>query len=204
VKPEGSTKQRLLQAAINLLWQQSYGAISVDEICSRAAVNKGSFYYAFKTKSELAVAAFEAHWNKRRPALDAVFSPQNGPLERLNEYCDLVVRDQLECYEQGGKILGCPFCSVGCELSTQDDAIRGKAQEMSDRTVRYFVGAVRDAVAQGVLPADTDADELGRGLFCYLTGVLVQAKIENNPAALNRLKAGVFRFLGLPSSSSSS
>lgn len=199
MKPEGSTKQRLLQAAISLLWHQSYGSISVDEICSRAAVNKGSFYYAFKTKSELAVAAFEAHWGKQRPALDAAFSPQNDPLQRLTQYCDLVIRDQLECYEQGGRILGCPFCSVGCELSTQDDAIRGKAQEISDRTVRYFVGAVRDAVTQGVLPADADADELGHGLLCYFTGVLVQAKIQNNPEALKRLKAGVFRLLGLRS-----
>jgi TetR/AcrR family transcriptional repressor of nem operon len=197
VRPVSGAKQRLLHTALDLLWQRSYGSISVDDICSQAAVNKGSFYYAFKTKSELAVAAFEAHWNEIRPAMDAVFSSQNDPIVRLEQYCDLVIRDQLERYRALGKILGCPFCSLGCELSTQDDAVRGKAREICDRMIRYLVATLRDAIAQGVLPPNVQADELGRELFCYRTGVLVQAKIENNPEALNDLKPGLFRHLGL-------
>lgn len=197
MKPVSGAKQRLLHSALDLLWQRSYGTISVDDICSQAAVNKGSFYYAFRTKSELAVAAFEAHWNEIRPAMDAVFSSQNDPVVRLDQYCDLVIRDQLERYRAFGKILGCPFCSLGCELSTQDDAVRGKAREICDRMIRYLVATLRDAIAQGVLPPNVQAAELGRELFCYRTGVLVQAKIENNPEALNDLKPGLFRHLGL-------
>ena len=197
MRPASSTRQRLLHTALDLLWQRSYGSISVDDICSQAGVNKGSFYYAFKTKSELAVAAFEAHWNEIRPAMDAAFSSQNDPIVRLEQYCDLVICNQLERYRALGKILGCPFCSLGCELSTQDDAVRGKAREICDRMIRYLVATLRDAVAQGVLPPDTQADQLGRELFCYRTGVLVQAKIENNPEALNDLKPGLFRHLGV-------
>lgn len=197
MRPVSGAKQRLLHSAFDLLRQRSYGSISVDDICSQAAVNKGSFYYAFRTKSELAVAAFETYWNEMRPAMDAVFSSQNDPLVRLDQYCDLVVCDQLERYRALGKILGCPFCSLGCELSTQDDAVRGKAREICDRIIRYFVATVRDAIAQGVLPPSVGPDELGREIFCYRTGVLVQAKIENNPETLNELKPGLFRHLGL-------
>ncbi|MBV9492308.1 MAG: TetR/AcrR family transcriptional regulator [Verrucomicrobia bacterium] len=197
MKPEGNTKQRLLQTAIDLIWQNSYGSTSVDDICARAGVNKGSFYYAFKTKSELAIAAFEAHWDARRPAMDAIFSAQNDPLSRLAQYCEAVVRNQLERYEELGKVLGCPFCSIGCELSTQDEAIRRSAQEMSDRVIRYLAGAVRDAAAQRILPAETDSDQLARQLFYLVTGVLMLAKIENNPETLKGLKPGMFRLLGL-------
>lgn len=197
MRPLSSTRQRLLHTALDLFWRHSYGSISVDDICSQAAVNKGSFYYAFKTKSELAVAAFEAHWNGLRPAMDAAFSSQNDPVVRLDQYCDLVIRDQLERYRAAGKILGCPFCSLGCELSTSDDAVRSKAQEICERIIRYLVAALRDAIAQGVLPPNVQPDGLGRELFCYRTGVLMQAKIENNPEALNDLKPGLFRHLGL-------
>ena len=76
VRREGDTKQKLFNTAVDLIWENSYGSISVDDICNRAGVNKGSFYYAFKSKSELAVAAFENHWNKKRPLLDEVFSSQ--------------------------------------------------------------------------------------------------------------------------------
>ena len=62
MKPESASKTKLLETAIDMIWASSYGSVSVDDICAKAGVNKGSFYYAFKSKSDLAVAAFERHW----------------------------------------------------------------------------------------------------------------------------------------------
>ena len=59
MKPESASKTKLLETAIDMIWASSYGSVSVDDICAKAGVNKGSFYYAFKSKSDLAVAAFE-------------------------------------------------------------------------------------------------------------------------------------------------
>ena len=50
-------KERLTDAAMDLIGENSYGATSVDAICERAGAKKGSFYYFFKSKSELAAAA---------------------------------------------------------------------------------------------------------------------------------------------------
>ena len=36
-------KVRLLEVAFDLIWDQSYGSVSVEHICQRADVNKGSF-----------------------------------------------------------------------------------------------------------------------------------------------------------------
>jgi TetR/AcrR family transcriptional repressor of nem operon len=160
-------------------------------------VNKGSFYYAFKTKSELAVAAFEAFWNAKRPIMDEIFSSQNEPLQRLDKYCDLVVKGQLERCATNGRILGCPFCAVGCELSTRDDQIRRKVQEISNARMRYLASALRDLAAQGNLPLGASPDDLARAIFCYITGVLMQARIENSPTTVKGLKSGVFQLLGL-------
>jgi TetR/AcrR family transcriptional repressor of nem operon len=198
VKREGGTKQRLLDTAVDLIWQNSYGSISVDDICAQASVNKGSFYYAYKTKSELAVAAFDAFWNAKRPIMDEIFSSQNEPLQRLDKYCDLVVNGQLERYAAAGRILGCPFCAVGSELGTRDDHIRCKVQEISNAGMRYLASALRDLTAQGNLPLGASPDDLARAIFCYITGVLMQARIENSPTTVRGLKAGVFRLLGLP------
>jgi AcrR family transcriptional regulator len=59
VKTECDAKQRLLDTAIDLIWEQSYGAVSVDVICERAGTKKGSFYHFFPSKSDLTVAAIE-------------------------------------------------------------------------------------------------------------------------------------------------
>ena len=195
MRRQSDTKQKLLNTAVDLIWENSYGSISVDDICSRAGVNKGSFYYAFKSKSELAVAAFENHWNKKRALMDQIFSSQVSPLERLENYCNRIVQDQLEKHDKIGKLCGCPFSSVGSELSTQDESIRKKAHELSERSMKYLAAALRDAAAEGTLEVK-DPVELAREVFCYTAGLIMQAKIENNPAVLKCMKKGVFRLLG--------
>jgi len=194
VRRESDTKTKLLQTALELIWESSYGSVSVDDICHRAGVNKGSFYYAFKSKSDLAVAAFEHHWNKKRPLLDEIFSSQVTPLTRLENYCDYVVRDQVAKYDQIGKLCGCPFSSIGSELSTQDEQIRRKAHELAERSMKYLSATLRDAIAEGSIDAK-DPVELAREVFCYAKGLIMQAKIENNPDILNCLKKGVLRLV---------
>jgi TetR/AcrR family transcriptional repressor of nem operon len=196
VKRESDTKQKLLNTAVTLIWESSYGSISVDDICNRAGVNKGSFYYAFKSKSDLAAAAFEDHWNKKRGMMDEIFSSQVPPLERLEKYCDRMVQDQIEKHDKFGKLCGCPFASIGSELSTQDEQIRKKAHELSERSMKYLACTLREAEAEGLLEAK-DPVELARQVYCHVTGLIMQAKIENNPEPLKSLKKGVFRLLGV-------
>jgi TetR/AcrR family transcriptional regulator, transcriptional repressor for nem operon len=195
VKRENDTKEKLLTTALELIWENSYGSISVDDICSRAGVNKGSFYYAFKSKSDLATAAFEDHWNKKRAVMDALFSPQTPPLERLEKYCDRLVQDQTAKFQKFGKMCGCPYASIGSELSTQDEQIRKKAHDLSERTMKYLFSALRDASVDGSLVVE-DPTEAARQIFCYANGLIAQAKIENDPNVLKCLKDGVFRLLG--------
>jgi len=196
MKQESDTKQKLLSVAMDLIWESSYGSVSVDDICTKAGVNKGSFYHAFKSKSDLAVAAFERHWETKRPLLDQIFSSQIPPLERLEKYCQAIVNDQKEKYQSFGKMLGCPFCSVGSELSTQDEKIRQKAEQMTLRMRKYVESLVRDLAADGLIDTK-DVEELPEEILSYITGVLMQAKIENSVKHVERLQHGVMRHLGI-------
>jgi TetR/AcrR family transcriptional repressor of nem operon len=196
VKPESESKRKLLETAMEMIWESSYGSVSVEDICTRAGVNKGSFYYAFKSKSDLAVAAFERHWETKQPLLDKIFSSQTPPLKRLDDYCELIIRDQKEKYESFGKMLGCPFCSVGSELSTQDEKIRLKTGQMGVRLIKYLESMVRDLAAAGLIEVK-DTKELAEEIYSYIAGVLVQAKIENSLKHVERLQHGVMRLLGV-------
>src|ERR1700749_4379812 len=102
-------KERLLRVAFDLIWQQSYGSVSVDDICNRAKVKKGSFYHFFPSKSDLAVMAYEEPRQKSRPYYDRTFSPLVPPLERLENYCKHLYESQREKQQKSGRVLGCPF-----------------------------------------------------------------------------------------------
>src|SRR3954467_1897030 len=89
--------ERLMEAALDLIWEESYGTVTIDDICKRADVKKGSFYYFFESKAALAVAALERMWEQDwKPSLDAQFSSSIDPLKRLTSYLEAIYPRQVE------------------------------------------------------------------------------------------------------------
>ena len=83
--------ERLMDAARDLIWEESYGAVTIDDICKRAEVQKGSFYHFFESKAPLAVAALERMWAEEwKPHLDSQFSPSIDPVARLTGYLESI------------------------------------------------------------------------------------------------------------------
>jgi len=56
------SRQKFIDAATALIREKGYAGTSVDDICARAGLRKGSFFHHFKSKEELLLAAIE-HWN---------------------------------------------------------------------------------------------------------------------------------------------
>ena len=189
-------KERLMDAAMDLIWENSYGATSVDAICERAGAKKGSFYYFFKSKSELAAAALEDCWNKKKAEMDSIFSPTVPPLERFDRYFNFVHDRLAEVQKKCGSILGCPFISVGSEVSTQDQIVRETIDRIMDRKLNYFVSAVRDAAAEGVIDAP-DPVAKARALFSCYQGMMAQARIQNDIELLRGFKEVAIEVLGV-------
>jgi TetR/AcrR family transcriptional regulator, transcriptional repressor for nem operon len=189
-------KTRLMEAAMDLMWQNSYGAASVDAICERAGAKKGSFYYFFKSKSQLAAAALEADWNKKRAEMDSIFSPTIPPLERFDRYFDFVYGRLAEVRNRCGAILGCPFVSVGSEVSTQDQIVRETIDRIMDSKLNYFVSAVRDAAAQGLIVTQ-DPVAKAKALFSSYQGTVAQARIQNDVELIRDFKAIAKEVLGV-------
>jgi TetR/AcrR family transcriptional regulator, transcriptional repressor for nem operon len=189
-------KDRLMDAAMELMWQNSYGTASVDAICERAGAKKGSFYYFFKSKSELAAAALEADWNKKRAEMDSIFSPTVPPLERLDRYFDFVYNRLAQLQKKCGSILGCPFVSVGSEVSTQDQIVREAIDRIMDRKLQFFVSTVRDAAAQGLI-VTRDPEAKAKALFACYQGTVAQARIQNDVDLLRQFKQVARDVLGV-------
>ena len=190
-------RARLMEAMSELIWTGSYGTTTIDQICDKAGVKKGSFYYFFESKVELAVAALTEEWEARRPELDAIFSSTVAPLDRLRKYCDFGYRFQAEICKKHGCVLGCPLFSVGAEVSTSEDhRLQQKIQEILEYKRRYLETAIRDAHAAGLATAPDPATK-SRILFAYYQGLQTQARIQNNLEVLKDAITGTYDLLGV-------
>ena len=182
-----SARQRLLNAASDLLWEKSYHAVTVDEVCARAGVRKGSLYHFFDSKSAVAGAALQHFWETlAKPAYDKHFSRANSPLVGITCFLDWLQGLQREKYRKVGKVLGWPFFTLGCELGAREPAIARKLCELESAELRYFESAIRDAIAQEAIePCVARAEAIS--LRAAMQGILARARILDDPDELSAL-----------------
>src|ERR1044071_6028054 len=189
-------KQRLMDAVTELIWHGSYGSTTIDHICEKAAVKKGSFYYFFDSKCDLAAAALDAMWQTKKPELDAIFSPTVPPLERLRRFCEQGYKRQVELKCHCGAVLGCPLFTLGAEVCNQDQKLHKKIKEILGHYHTYLESAIRDAHTAGLIEAHDPAAK-ARMLFAYAEGLLTQARILNDLEVLREMADGIMGILGV-------
>ena len=82
-------RKKLLDAAVAMIREKGYAATTVDELCGRAGVAKGSFFHHFKDKEALGVAAAK-YWSETTGAFFAAapYHQHKDPLDRVLGYID--------------------------------------------------------------------------------------------------------------------
>jgi len=190
-----NNKSKLIQAVLELIWTGSYASTTIEQICNKAGVRKGSFYYYFDSKAHVAAAAIDADWQTKRVELDSLFSPTVPPLERLKNYCDFNYRFQSEIKARYGRVLGCPLFSLGAEVCTQENELQKKVQEILDYKRRYLESAIRDAHAAGLIHAP-DPVIKAHMLQSYYEGLRAQARIQNDLKVFEDALTGIYALLG--------
>jgi TetR/AcrR family transcriptional repressor of nem operon len=198
-EPTGNSQQRLLTAAGDLLWEKSYHAVTIDEVCARAGVMKGSLYHFFDSKNALALAALQHLWETvAKPAYEEHFSRANPPLARISSFLNWLQGVQRTKFRNIGRVLGWPFFTLGCELGAQESAISEQLCQIEEAELFYFESAIHDALAQDIIePADPRTEALA--LRAAVEGILARARILNEPAELRALAALPINILCLKS-----
>ena len=195
MKKTCETKEKLLQVGFDLIWDSSYGSVSVDDICKRAGINKGSFYHFFPSKADLVVAAYEEHWKEKRPEMDRIFSPLVPPLERMRNFCRHIYEVQKEKAGQYGHVCGCPYASVGSEIATLDEKIRAKSEQLMNSGRKYVESTIADAIREGSVTVK-DPVATAQRLNTYLLGILLEARVQNDLKVLEGMESMIMDVIG--------
>ena len=185
------TRDRLVHTAADLLWERSFQATGVDELCQRADARKGSFYYYFKSKTDLAVAAIESFWATARARLfDGVFGQEGSGLVQLGAFVDGMIGFQREVADAKGGVLGCPFGNLGQEMARQDEHIRTTLDAIFAEQRGYLEHALDRAVAQGEIPAGDNATR-AENILALMQGAMLMTKVSNDLGAFQRARGAV-------------
>jgi len=181
------TRQRIIDSARELIYARSYTDVGVQQICDNAGVKKGSFYHFFPSKRDLTLAVLDQlQVFFRDTILNRAFAADIPPLQRIERFFSHIYDFQKQTKAATGHILGCPFGNLGCEMSTQDEALRSRVDAIFRASEQPFEQALQEAVARGDLPA-IDTGATARAIFAYVEGIMMYAKTRNDPELIRDL-----------------
>jgi AcrR family transcriptional regulator len=150
-RKRGRRVQEILATAAALFGERGYDAVSLDDVAERLDVTKGSLYYYFPGKDELAVAAIEtlgADWTGRLERLAA--TTEGSPPERLRALIREHVAIAVGEYPAALRLFLVP--------STWPDDPRERIKELRRRHDQVFRGVLEEGLASGgfaVIGVDT-------------------------------------------------
>jgi AcrR family transcriptional regulator len=175
------TRQRIVEAAMELFWLKGYGSTSIADILSRSQVNSGSLYYFFPGKQDVLIAVLQAYRDGIRPMLlEPAWAGVEDPVERVFA---LLARYRLALAETECTY-GCPIGSLALELHEPDPPVR----ELIAANFRAWVDEVEACLraARERFPDGTDLRALAELTLNVMEGGVMQSRTFRDIAPFDR------------------
>ncbi|MFN0060532.1 MAG: TetR/AcrR family transcriptional regulator [Planctomycetota bacterium] len=188
------TREKLIEAAMDLFVNQGYVNTGLAQIARKAGVLPGSLYYFFPTKEDLLHATLERRKQLLVPeVLDPIWSRIDDPIERVFG----LLAGYRRMLEMTNFKHGCPIGNLVIEISETHP----HARALLTQNFEGWLAAIEEcfASARNRLPDDSNARQLAVFVLTTMEGAVLLARSYRNfeayDAAIVQLRDYVERLL---------
>jgi TetR/AcrR family transcriptional repressor of nem operon len=180
------TKERLIVAMKELLWERGYAATSPRAVLDRAGVGQGSMYHHFADKADLAATALNSSGHDLRAAGEEVLDAPGESIERIAAYLHRE-RDVLK------------GCRIGRMTSDPDvlasEALLNPVRETLGWYQLRVAELLREGQQTGELVGTFSASAVAATVVATLQGAYVLAKAAGEVTPYEQAIEGVLQLL---------
>jgi TetR/AcrR family transcriptional regulator, transcriptional repressor for nem operon len=181
------TRERILDAAMYLFWENGYHGTGMAEVLKRARARSGSFYYFFESKETVLEAVLDRYLESlEKVILEPAFARHRDPIQRifaiLSGYRKRVIGTEFQ--------YGCPLGRLALEI----DPLQRRARRKLAANFDAWCGAIKRCLddARERLPANLNPNEVSRFVLTVMEGAVMQsrvaASIDPFDASVNQLR----------------
>ncbi|MCB9422524.1 MAG: TetR/AcrR family transcriptional regulator [Ardenticatenaceae bacterium] len=143
-----STRERILDAALNIFSKKGYHDTRLDEIVNESSTSKGAIYFHFPNKERLFIALVDQFADLLERRVTEAIQPETG-MGRVRLALETVI-DTFGKYRRPAKILLVQAVGLG-------SIFEEKRNEVNDRFARLIETYLQEAIAVGDIgPVDTE------------------------------------------------
>ena len=181
------TRETILLAAFEEIYQQGFRKASIDNIIRRTGVTKGALYYHFPNKTALGYAVVDEvivpHAEKRWQRL---IDDDNNPIDTLIE----IGEDPAFPIDRNVS-LGCPINNLAQEMSGVDEGFRERLNRFLERWREAIETALDKGKHTGHVRHDVDAHEVAAFIVAAFEGAYGLAKCAGSADVLETCLDGL-------------
>ena len=172
MKNKNDTRQRLIDVTYEEVYEKGYQAASLSEILSKAQVHKGSMYYYFANKKEMALTAFkEKMENRFSTRYESLLQNDSNIIEKLFDVLmDLSLRDFNK---------GCPLANIVQEMSNLDSDFDAMSKTFY-QNLRAVMKAILDKAIDLKELKQCDSSKLALYITVVVEGGILASKATGN------------------------
>ncbi|OPJ62650.1 TetR/AcrR family transcriptional regulator [Clostridium chromiireducens] len=170
------SKIRLIECAAELFLQKGYNATGINDILAGTGLPKGSFYFHFASKKDLAINVSAYYENKIGTW---IFNTSKGKI--WTDFITEIVQKMIEEAENE-KHYGCPFAVLGLEIAFSDPDISEYYYKSMKKLIHIFASVLKFSD----IPEDK-IDILSNRAFAIYEGYLLYYRIGKDVEVLKMM-----------------
>ena len=186
------TKEKITRSAAELFRRQGFAATSVNDLLQSAGVKKGSLYFHFPGKDDLALEVLRQAEEGFMDFLDAALTGPT-PAARLDNFFQCA----LEIHRGNGFVGGCLFGNTALEASDCNPRYACRVAEVFDRWSVKIEAVISDAQIEGQIRKDLPAEVLAQFVVSSVEGGIMLARLKKEEEPLSRCLDSLRIFLEL-------
>lgn len=176
-----TTKERILEAAEELIRAKSFHSVGVQEILSAVNVPKGSFYHHFESKEQFGVELLRHYIGDHTARLHRHFqAAEPRAMQKLVEFWNF----QIGWFIEGNCLQCCLMLKLGLEVTSFSEPMREVMVEALATWRGCFADVVRSGQADGSIRGDLDAGQMAAVIQDTWQGAQQRAVVERNAGPL--------------------
>lgn len=171
------SKKRIIETAGELFWKNGYTKTGISEILNATGLPKGSFYFYFEKKADVAEAVLQYYTQTVISLLQEIAETSAS----WDQFCDAF--PQVFQEKLGDRLYyGCPLAVVGMEIAFQEPELAKHYSNALEQIKDVLVQALRKT--EGELENLEDTAELCRAVY---EGNLVLYRVSKDQNFLFRM-----------------